>query len=138
MCSSPRRQHRNQPTIHLVEKLFCNTLQFQCNILYTFVYIHVQLILVFSGNSTITNYPSFFKSPSCLSPNPKYTSKIISWTPNNVFSNSVFVISDKCEQIQFFTMKSNVMPLYKFPVFAGKQDVLREVVMKYIDHFYPK
>lgn len=35
-------------------------------------------------------------------------------------------------------MKSNVMPLYQYPVFAGKQDILREVVIKYIDHFYPK
>lgn len=35
-------------------------------------------------------------------------------------------------------MKSNVMTMHQFPAFAGKQDILREVVMKYIDHFYPK
>lgn len=36
-------------------------------------------------------------------------------------------------------MKSNVMAMHQqYPVFAGKQDILREVVIKYIDHFYPK
>lgn len=35
-------------------------------------------------------------------------------------------------------MKTNVMAMHQYPVFAGKQDILREVVMKYIDHFYPK
>lgn len=35
-------------------------------------------------------------------------------------------------------MKSNVMALHQYPVFSGKQDILREVVIKYIDHFYPK
>lgn len=38
----------------------------------------------------------------------------------------------------FLKMKTNVMAMHQYPVFAGKQDILREVVMKYIDHFYPK
>lgn len=40
--------------------------------------------------------------------------------------------------ITFLKMKTNVMAMHQYPVFAGKQDILREVVMKYIDHFYPK
>jgi len=30
-----------------------------------------------------------------------------------------------------------MMAMHQYPVFAGKQDILREVVIKYIDHFYP-
>jgi hypothetical protein len=37
-----------------------------------------------------------------------------------------------------FTMKTDVMSVHQYAALAGKQDVLREVVMKYIDHFYPK
>lgn len=30
-----------------------------------------------------------------------------------------------------------MMAVHQYPVFSGKQDILREVVIKYIDHFYP-
>lgn len=30
------------------------------------------------------------------------------------------------------------MAMHQYPAFSGKQDILREVVIKYIDHFYPK
>lgn len=35
-------------------------------------------------------------------------------------------------------MKTDMMAVHQYTVFTGKQDILREVVMKYIDHFYPK
>lgn len=37
-------------------------------------------------------------------------------------------------------MKSNIVSMRKqqYPAFSGKQDILREAVSKYIDHFYPK
>ncbi|KAJ6647815.1 Protein bunched, class 1/class 3/D/E isoforms [Pseudolycoriella hygida] len=34
-------------------------------------------------------------------------------------------------------MKTEMMAMHQYPVFSGKQDILREVVIKYIDHFYP-
>lgn len=33
---------------------------------------------------------------------------------------------------------ADIMAVQQMPTFTGKQDILREVVMKYIDHFYPK
>ncbi|KAL1374852.1 hypothetical protein pipiens_017857, partial [Culex pipiens pipiens] len=34
-------------------------------------------------------------------------------------------------------MKTDMMSVHQYPSLSGKQDILREVVMKYIDHFYP-
>ena len=34
-------------------------------------------------------------------------------------------------------MKSDIMAMHQYSV-SGKKDILREVVIKYIDHFYPK
>lgn len=34
-------------------------------------------------------------------------------------------------------MKTDIMSVHQYPSLSGKQDILREVVMKYIDHFYP-
>lgn len=36
------------------------------------------------------------------------------------------------------TMKSDMMSVHQYSLSGGKKDILREVVMKYIDHFYPK
>lgn len=33
---------------------------------------------------------------------------------------------------------ADIMAVQQMAAFTGKQDILREVVMKYIDHFYPK
>nr|XP_029714105.1 protein bunched, class 1/class 3/D/E isoforms-like isoform X3 [Aedes albopictus] len=34
-------------------------------------------------------------------------------------------------------MKSDMMSVHQYSLSGGKKDILREVVMKYIDHFYP-
>lgn len=36
------------------------------------------------------------------------------------------------------TMKSDMMSVQQYSLSGSKKDILREVVMKYIDHFYPK
>lgn len=35
-------------------------------------------------------------------------------------------------------MKADMMAVHQIQSLGGKQDILRDVVIKYIDHFYPE